>query len=104
MSTIVRANQSIKKGDLVKVITGKEKGKSGKVLRILSSTQRVVVEHLHMLKKHQKPTANSRQGGIVEQEGSVHLSNVVRLSEAVVAPAKKKAPAKVSKKKEVAKS
>ncbi len=66
----------IKKGDIVQVLTGKEKGKTGKVLNILKKKNRVVVEKLNLIKKHQKPDAKGK-GGIVEKEGSIHLSNVM---------------------------
>ncbi|HPQ59924.1 MAG TPA: 50S ribosomal protein L24 [Syntrophales bacterium] len=65
----------IKKGDIVQVLTGKEKGKTGKVLNILKKKNRVVVEKLNLIKKHQRPDGKGK-GGIVEKEGSIHLSNV----------------------------
>ncbi len=67
----------VRKGDLVVVIAGKEKGKRGKVLRILHKTNRVVIERVMMVKRHTKPTQRQPQGGIIEKEGSVHLSNVM---------------------------
>jgi large subunit ribosomal protein L24 len=67
----------IRKGDMVVVIAGKEKGKRGKVLRIIRKTNRVVVERLMIVKRHTKPSQRSPQGGIVEKEGSIHLSNVM---------------------------
>ncbi len=67
----------IRKGDTVVVIAGKEKGKRGKVLRIIRKTNRVVVERLMIVKRHTKPSQRSPQGGIVEKEGSIHLSNVM---------------------------
>ena len=67
----------IRKGDMVVVTTGKEKGKRGKVLRILTKTNRVVIERVAMVKRHTKPSQKSPQGGIVEKEGSVHISNVM---------------------------
>jgi len=67
----------IRKGDTVVVIAGKEKGKRGKVLRIIRKTNRVVVERLMMVKRHTKPSQRNPQGGIVEKEGSIHLSNVM---------------------------
>jgi large subunit ribosomal protein L24 len=67
----------VRKGDLVVVIAGKDKGKRGKVLRILKKTGRVVIERVMMVKRHTKPTQRNPQGGIVEKEGSVHLSNVM---------------------------
>ena len=67
----------VRKGDMVVVIAGKEKGKRGKVLRIVHKTNRVVVERVMMVKRHTKPTQKTPQGGIVEKEGSIHLSNVM---------------------------
>jgi large subunit ribosomal protein L24 len=68
---------SLKKGDIVKVISGKEKGKQGKILQILTREQRVLVEKLNLIKKHQKPSQDNKQGGIVEKEASMHISNVM---------------------------
>ena len=68
---------NLKKGDTVVVIAGKEKGSRGKVLRILKKTNRVVVERIMMVKRHTKPSQRNPQGGIVEKEGSVHISNVM---------------------------
>ena len=67
----------VRKGDTVMVVAGKERGKKGKVLRVIPEKGRVVVERLNMIKKHQKPTQKIRQGGIIEREGSIHLSNVM---------------------------
>jgi large subunit ribosomal protein L24 len=67
----------VRKGDTVVVIAGKEKGKRGKVLRVLHKTGRVVVERVMMVKRHTKPSQKSPQGGIVEKEGSIHISNVM---------------------------
>ena len=67
----------VRKGDTVVVVAGKERGKKGKVLRVIPEKGRVVVERLNMIKKHQKPTQKIRQGGIIEREGSIHLSNVM---------------------------
>jgi large subunit ribosomal protein L24 len=66
----------IKKGDTVQVIAGKEKGKTGKVLRIFGEKNRLVVEKVNMLKKHQRPTTKVK-GGIIEKEGSLQMSNVL---------------------------
>lgn len=68
---------NLKKGDRVEVITGKESGKQGKVLQVLSSEQRILVEKLNMIKKHQKPNQNNKQGGIVDKEAPIHVSNVM---------------------------
>jgi large subunit ribosomal protein L24 len=67
----------VRRGDLVGVITGRERGKRGKVLRVLTDKNRVVVEHVNMIKKHQRPTQKLRQGGIIEREGALALSNVL---------------------------
>jgi large subunit ribosomal protein L24 len=67
----------VRKGDTVMVVAEKERGKKGKVLRVIPEKGRVVVERLNLIKKHQKPTQKVRQGGIIEREGSIHLSNVM---------------------------
>jgi large subunit ribosomal protein L24 len=67
----------IKKGDTVVVITGKDKGKTGKVLHAIPKTNRVLVEGVNMVTKHQKPTAKVQQGGIIHQESPIHVSNVM---------------------------
>ena len=67
----------IKKDDKVKVIAGKDKGKIGKVLKIVKKKNRVLVENINMVKRHQRPSAKAKQGGIVEGEGAIHRSNVM---------------------------
>jgi large subunit ribosomal protein L24 len=67
----------IRRGDTVGVIAGSERGKRGKVLRVLTGKARVLVEHVNMIKKHQRPTQKLRQGGIIEREGPMALSNVL---------------------------
>ena len=70
--------QKIKKGDDVIVITGKDSGKRGTVLKVVSELDRVVVENVNVVKKHQKPNPNAGvAGGIVEKEMSIHVSNVM---------------------------
>lgn len=69
----------IKKGDTVKVITGNDKGLSGVVLKVLTADRKVVVEGVKKVKKHIKPSAASPQGGIVEQEAPIDVSNVMLL-------------------------
>ena len=66
----------VKKGDLVKVTAGKEKGKTGKVLQIVKKKDRIIVEKVNFLKRHKKPDAKGK-GGILEKEGSIHISNVM---------------------------
>jgi large subunit ribosomal protein L24 len=67
----------VKKNDTVKVISGKEKGKSGKILKAYPAKGRVIIEHLHMIKKHTKRQSQGQGGGIIEREGTVHVSNVM---------------------------
>ncbi|WP_346664240.1 50S ribosomal protein L24 [uncultured Merdimonas sp.] len=67
----------IKKGDTVKVIAGKDKDKEGKVLSVDQKNGRVVVEGINMLTKHTKPSAANQNGGIIHQEGSIDISNVM---------------------------
>jgi large subunit ribosomal protein L24 len=67
----------VRRGDTVGVISGKERGKRGKVLRILHDKGRLVVEKVNMIKKHQRPTQKLRQGGIIEREGPLAISNVL---------------------------
>jgi len=66
----------VRKGDQVVVVTGKEKGKRGRVLRILTGKGRVVVERVNMVKRHTKPTQRNPRGGILEKEGSLEVSNI----------------------------
>lgn len=68
---------TIRKGDKVHVIAGKDKGKEGKVLRAMPEKERVVVENVHMIKKHTRPSQKNQQGGIIEMEGTIHVSNVM---------------------------
>ncbi|EEU20649.1 50S ribosomal protein L24 [Lactobacillus mulieris] len=67
----------VKTGDKVKVIAGKEKGKEGTVIRVDRKNDRVVVKGLNMIKKHEKPSQTNQNGGVVEKEGSIHVSNVM---------------------------
>jgi large subunit ribosomal protein L24 len=64
----------VRKGDLVVVTRGAYKGKRGKILRVVG--ERVIVEKVAMIKRHTRPTQANQQGGIVEKEGSIHISNV----------------------------
>ncbi len=67
----------IKKGDNVVVIAGDNKGKKGRVLEIITKSDRALVEGVNMMKKHTKPNAKTPQGGIVEKEAPVHISNLM---------------------------
>src|SRR5438552_7264261 len=74
---LAMAGSHVRRGDTVGVIAGKERGKRGKVLRVVPEKGRVLVEHVNMIKKHQRPTQKLRQGGIIEREGPLALSNVL---------------------------
>ena len=67
----------IKKGDTVQVITGNERGKSGRVIKIFPKKDKIVVEGLNMVKKHARPTQENPQGEILEKEALIHISNVM---------------------------
>ena len=68
----------VKKGDEVVVLAGKEKGKRGKIIAVVPKKQRVIVEGLQMIKRHMRKSQDHPQGAIVEREGTIHLSNVMR--------------------------
>ena len=72
------AKQHVKKNDEVVVISGTERGKRGKVIEVLPTSQRVIIEGLKMIKKHTKRSQQNPEGKIIEREGSIHLSNVMR--------------------------
>lgn len=67
----------IKVGDTVKVLSGESKGQEGKVLTIDRNKERATVEGLNIVKRHTKPSASEPQGGIVEKEGGIHISNLM---------------------------
>jgi large subunit ribosomal protein L24 len=66
----------VKKGDTVQVIQGKESGKKGKVLHVLEADERVIVERVNFIKRHVRPSKKMPQGGVIEREASMHISNV----------------------------
>ncbi len=72
-----RKKYNIKKNDTVMVMTGKDKGKSGKVMRVIPKKDRAIVEKLNMIKRHMKPSQQNRQGGILEREAPIHISNLM---------------------------
>jgi large subunit ribosomal protein L24 len=80
----------VRRDDVVVVITGKDKGKQGKIQKVLPKTGRVVVEGVNMVKKHTKPSARNMQGGIIEMEAPIHASNVMLLEKIEEKKAKKK--------------
>lgn len=69
----------IKKEDTVLVITGKEKGKKGRVLSVTPSTSKLIIEKVNVIKRHMKPSRKYSQGGIIEKEAPLHISNVILL-------------------------
>ncbi|HPR31614.1 MAG TPA: 50S ribosomal protein L24 [Prolixibacteraceae bacterium] len=76
----------IKKGDTVIVVTGNSKGQKGKVLEVIREKERAIVEGVNMMKKHTKPNAANPQGGIIEREASVHISNLMLVDPKTGAP------------------
>ncbi len=72
----------VKKGDTVLVVSGNHRGSQGKVLGVIAKNQRVLVEGVHMIKKHVRRAQNASEGGIVEREGTIHISNLKVVSEA----------------------
>ena len=74
------AKLKIKSGDTIRVITGDHKGSEGKVLKVLTDKNKVIVEGVNMVKKHTKPSAQSPQGGIVEKEAPIQISNLSLLT------------------------
>ena len=81
----------IKVGDNVKVIAGADKGKTGKVTKTLKNENRVVVEGVHVVKKHIKPGRTNETGGIIEMEAPIHVSNVKLVDDTKLAKTTKKA-------------
>ena len=76
----------LKKDDKVKVLTGKDQGKIGKVLKVVKKTNRVIVENINVVKVHQRPTQANPQGGIVDKTMPVHVSNLMIMCNSCVKP------------------
>lgn len=85
-----RFKSHIKKDDKVKVIAGKDSGKIGKVLKVNRKKQRVLVENINIIKRHTRPSAQNRQGGIVESEAPIHWSNVMVMCNKCIKPVRVK--------------
>lgn len=79
---------NIRKNDTVVVISGKYKGRRGRVLRVFPKKERVLVEGVNMIKRHTRPTSRNQQGGIVEKEAPIHMSNVMPWCESANAPSR----------------
>lgn len=78
---MIASKMHVKKNDLVMVVNGKEKGKSGRILRVLPEKERVIIEKINFVKRHARPHGKQRQGGILEKEAPLHISNVMLLCE-----------------------
>ena len=76
----------IKKDDKVKVVTGKDSGKVGKVIKIDRKKDRILIENINIVKRHTRPNAQNRQGGIIESEAPIHRSNVMLLCNKCIQP------------------
>ncbi len=83
---MLRDKCHIKKDDKVKIITGKDKGKIGKVLQVDRKKDRLLVENINVVKRHTKPTAQNRQGGIVESEAPISWSNAMLMCNKCLSP------------------
>ena len=82
----MKAHTDLKKDDKVKIIAGKDKGKIGKILKVHRDKKRVLVENINMVKRHTRPSATNRQGGILEAEAPIHWSNVMLMCNKCVTP------------------
>ncbi len=80
----------IKKDDKVKIIAGKDKGKVGKVLKVIGKKNRLLIENINVVKRHTKPNAQNRQGGILESEAPIHWSNVMLMCSKCIEPVRVK--------------
>jgi len=67
----------VRKGDMVKVVSGNDRGKVGKILKVFPEKNRVIIEGVNLIKKHSRPTQKNRKGGIIEKEGTINASNVI---------------------------
>ncbi len=76
----------IKKGDTVQIVSGESKGQTGKVLRVLPEKKRALVEGRNLVKRHTKPNQKNQQGGILEKEASIHISNLMLFCEKTEKP------------------
>jgi len=85
-----RVQFHVNKGDTVEVVTGNQKGATGKILQVLPKKSQVLIEGVRMIKKHQRKSQDNPQGRIIEREGPIHISNV-KIAEKAAKPGKKKA-------------
>jgi large subunit ribosomal protein L24 len=73
----MQKKRHIRKGDLVMIISGDSRGQQGKILKMMTDTNKAIVEGVNMVAKHTKPNAKSPQGGIIKKEAPVHISNLM---------------------------
>jgi large subunit ribosomal protein L24 len=66
----------VRRGDIVQVITGEHKGSQGKIMQVITKKQRIIIEGINLIKKHARRSQDNPNGGIIEREGSIHISNV----------------------------
>jgi large subunit ribosomal protein L24 len=76
----------LKKGDNVRIVSGENKGRNGKVLRVIPGKNRVLIEGSNIVKRHTKPNQKNQQGGILEKEATIHISNIMLLDDKVDKP------------------
>ena len=69
----------LKKGDNIKIITGKDKGKSGKIVRVLVKENKVIIDGMNMMKKHQRPRKSNEKGSMIDIAMPIHISNVQKI-------------------------
>jgi len=81
----VKIKLRVKKDDRVKIIAGDDKGKTGKVLEIITDSNRAIVEGINIVSRHTKPNAQNQQGGIIKKEAPIHISNLAVLDKNEVA-------------------
>ncbi len=99
MISAARKKTHVKRGDQVLVISGNHKGETGKVARVISKKDQVIVEGVRMIKKHAKKSQDRPQGGILEVEGPIHISNVKLVAAPAPVEDAKAEPAKAKKSK-----
>jgi large subunit ribosomal protein L24 len=85
---MTRNTCKIKKDDKVKIVAGKDNGKIGKVLKVLRNKNGILIENINIVKRHTKPNAQTRQGGIIESEAPIHWSNVMLMCNKCIKPAR----------------
>jgi large subunit ribosomal protein L24 len=86
----LRPKFHVRRGDIVKVITGEHKGSQGKILEVQTKKQRVIIEGVRLIKKHARRSNDNPTGGIIEREGAIHVSNVTLVERPTATDAKGK--------------